>query len=978
MAQTPKFIDVTRTYMPCDPRSFMETLQIPGPSEAPESRTPVMAYYGSNFMPTAYGYKSYFGTNAELNIDDVPGRPDHVFIFQNQVFTNILMALCDNGIWMKEGDTGGPWTNLKSYTPPVDPAKHYEWSYTIIDNDFYCYLQGKDEYQKIEGILTFPGLTCTDVVPSFLNMEGQLGIFRAGGRLGFWDSENSVAWSNLDDYADMTPSLTTLAGNSIFKDVRGRIILCKEHGNGFMIYSTQSVVYVNPTPTQTYQWAPVQVINNAGIVYPRQVAVSVPDNEHYVWTTVGLYKITDARPELLVPQITDFIRKTPAPVYLRMMEGRHLFIENLDPEFMASKVNFSEGVVDPLIYEFPGTSGTLLEAVEETQLTGTSVCYALKNYGKYADQVTFPPDMKPGTNAEPRYMAYLSNNDVKDPANITWATAPCGPVNIDGVAQAMSPVGIGGRLDSLTTNSTNKTAVSGADAYIDGKWTIERFVQTQLMLWKLGDDVRDAVLEAIVNRAKYQEKVDSVGSCTGTARVRTECVQGDYVTKFGDIEFGFNKCQFWLTRYALEAATLKTVTHNQTQCVFVPTAYMDPTVTWSLFIRHQYCNQGWAIPAGGSQGAIVSSPFCVTPSDRVLEDYPPVSQGASCHYGAVPLTPGASYAWYSVYDVKDNTSIRYCGRNSLEMYEFTPINVCPSGWSLVARPNTSYLFATCAQAASYNRTRYFTSENKLFAKTIAKTPETAYCVLVGHDYTKNDNTPGFQAAAACSGPTIFEDKLKNQPLIAVGEDDGKFCSKPFDPVTIPGTPAVTYDWPTETLTIPGGSFILQDGSPAPVYPTIYGAYVYDTHLKKWGNIQTPYKLLIDYTPINSGGAGTISYANFGMKGGIVTTTGRIRLFDSYPVDSFIAYGKVGYYRLGMTSPEEVRVDFANQSTGTIIVKTSLDGRNLATELVTVQEFEDTNQVILTGAFPGRWADIIVEGIYDIQYMEYRGKLEGRR
>lgn len=942
--QTAKFIDVNRTYMPCDPRTFMESLQIPGPQEAPESRTPVMPYYGRNFLPTGYGYKSYFGLNQEVNIDALPGIPDFVFIYQNNSFVNVLVALCHNGIWVKKGSTTGAWIQVKAITPPVNPAVHYDWTYCMQDNNLYCYMQGKANYQKISSILADPGVSCTDQVPTFLNMAGQLGIFRAGGRLGFWDSEDSVGWSSLDDFTNFTPSLVTLAGNSKWKDVKGRITTIQSHGDGFMIYATKSIVYVNPTPTQEYQWDPIQVVNNAGVAYPRQIAIGTPDSEHFVWTTVGLFKITRATPELIVPTVSDFLREQNVPVYLRMLEGRHLFVESLDPDFLQSQVNFSEGVVDPLVYEFPDVSGTLQEAVEDSLLTGTSICYPISKFGQYPDQFTAPVDMKPGTTPTPVYTCYLSNNGNKDIGNIVWGTAPCGPTDVNGVAVAMSPQGVGGKLSGLTTNTTNKTAVSGADAYIDGKWTMERFVQAQSLLWDMEEENLSAYVNAIIGKASFTEKYTDASSCVESTVV-SNCDLGTYVTKFSGRQFGFNQCSFWLTRYAIGAQVLKTRRTYKMICTYKDIEYVSPTQVGYRAFFDAYCTPG--LP------------------DMTL--YPYGSAAAACASLAGGIAPNA---------FPTGPTSWQCGPGAPNpMYTACSSALCPVGWN-----RETYVDGwRCSKAAHWERHESVSMINVATDLEIAPTPETAFCIIAGYNYTKNDNTQGYVGAGACTpmAAPIFEENM-SKPFLSVGEKDGEFCSIPFQPVTIPGTPAVTYDWPNEDLVIPGGVFLLQDGSPAPVYPTLYGAITYDTHLKKWGNMQQTYKLLIDYSPINGNLNGAISYSNFGVKGGVITVGGKIRLFDAYPLDSSITWGKVGYYRLGMTSPEEVRVDFRSLSTGTLRVHSSLDGRNLATEFVTEKEFENANTVILTGAYPGRWADITVEGIYDVTYMEYRGKIEGRR
>ena len=103
-----------------------------------------------------------------------------------------------------------------------------------------------------------------------------------------------------------------------------------------------------------------------------------------------------------------------------------------------------------------------------------------------------------------------------------------------------------------------------------------------------------------------------------------------------------------------------------------------------------------------------------------------------------------------------------------------------------------------------------------------------------------------------------------------------------------------------------------------------------------------------------------------------------RLFDTFPLDSKIVYGKVGYDRLYHTSLEELRVDFKGLSSGTLRVETSLNGKNVSAGLSKTQSFDNVDSVTLYGAFPGKWHQITLQGYFDISYMEYRGYRHAHR
>ena len=76
MAQQAKYIDITHfcTYLPIDPITLPENSQATTGEDAPEQKIPVIPYEGYNFMPTSVGYRSYFGANSQLNVDDLPVR----------------------------------------------------------------------------------------------------------------------------------------------------------------------------------------------------------------------------------------------------------------------------------------------------------------------------------------------------------------------------------------------------------------------------------------------------------------------------------------------------------------------------------------------------------------------------------------------------------------------------------------------------------------------------------------------------------------------------------------------------------------------------------------------------------------------------------------------------------------------------------------------------------------------------------------
>lgn len=963
MTQAAKFIDVTRSYKPIDPNTFPESMHGTAKEDAPENRIPASAYAGHNFLPTNYGYKSYFGTNGKLDVDNLTSRIDRLFTFQTETFENLLIALAEDGIWIKNAGVTGAWTQALVKTAPVDPLQHYQWTTTVISDILYAYMQNDGQYYTITSLATAPYYTLTPVVPSFLNMAGQQGIFRAGGRLGFWDSADSVSWSSLDDLQDLTPSLETLAGNATFSNVSGRIVNIQGSGEGFIIYATKSIVYVKNTNDSTYQWDPQVLIGNTGIAYYEEVAVANPDTLQFAYTNTGIFKIENTQIETIVPEVYDFLKKAQKPIYPVVLEGRYLFFQILDQDFFNGLGQFSDEVVDGIQYFFPGNK-TAEQAASDIIVTGQSPCsvIAAVNNGDFDEQQPGGtggppaiPDKKPGTKAKPIWKCWVSNYGVLDPADLTFGNTPCAVTDPNLAVTGMSPIGKSGRLDAMTQDTTNKTPLLGSDVYVDGIWTMERFVAVQTALWEKQDKTRKDLVNKILSRSATGAKTTDVPTCTEVPTAKSYCEIGDYVTNYSAPQFGFSACSFWLTRFALSAITIKTVKALITSCQFVPIEARKDNVTWTTT-----WNAGQATSALSCATQASSGHFSAAASHETFANY------AQCYD-----TPG----------LMNNATLRNWS--------------CPAGWSPVATAYITgdgglpYTDATCTFPAHYLKTETMFAYNQGFYKDITPTPETAFCEIVGYEYTKVDNTTGTISVAGCSKNTAYPKpgappkyaglpKDPNQPNAPIADSSGSMCSKPFEPVTIPGIPSTPVSWPDQIVTLPPGSFLLQKGSIAPVYPDFEGALVYDLYIKKWGVLKTPYKRLLDYQPLNDQSGGGIPYNRFGILGGVLKSNGGVYLFDDQPTDSVIKYGKLGYYRLGVTSVEEVRVHFASLCTGTLRVEGSLDGRNLGADSNKSIDYEDTANVTLTGGFPARWHNIVVSGIYDIQYMEYRAVVQGRR
>lgn len=968
--QTTRFIDVTRTYIPVNPNSFPDSLHEYQRNDI-EDRVPVMAYKGYNFLPTAYGYKSFFGINQVMGIDALAERIDRMFVFQNSQFENVLIALCDSGIWYKVAGTSGAWTNLLAMPFDRSTQDHYAWTYAVINNDLYVYRQGYASYQKISSQVASPGIVMADVVPSFLNMVGQLGIFRAGGRLGFWDAENSTAWSSLDDFQDFTPSLETLAGSAVFSQIVGRIVIIRSHGDGFLIYCTKSIVFVREQPESLFQWEPTRIMDTIGIAYPQECVAAVPDSLHYVYTNSGLYRIKGASPELIIPEVTDYFKESTGPKYVQFLEGRYLAFQTLDPTFAEGQAQFTEEIIPATTITFPGANLNLLDAVADAQTPGSPGFCPIAN-GLSNGAFDQPGGEDPSVVWRPLYTAYLSRRGAVGEVT-NWTNIPVATIDPNGIEKNMCPLADSSVLASYNTAGTGNVAVTGAEAYVDGNWTIERFVAAQSALWKIESDGLEAFLQSVLSRTGSGQAITYSGVAPAPVPATiSKALIGRYPAGFTSPQFGFSKCEFWLTRYvtgALDISRVKvnTVTVQDMYSVIPPSGWYrvqnGNTLSGVLYPTPEAAIAAWDYFANPKTTGVFSDgalTVTLTSSTEYL--------GSQTHNvilvatGNPPSTPGGNNGAKPVWRATGGMVLSYIATGSIVGGVIT--------YPTVAQVPPGGRYAITDTMRAYNEAAFV---------PMAPIPDTGYCTRTGWKDIVSGTEIG---AGACTDPPVYPEgsdarKAPNKPGKIIG-DDGTFCSRPFEPFIIPGTPGVTINWPSQSVTIPSGSFLLQDGSIEPLYPTFEGAFVYDTHFKKWGKYKGRHKHLLDYSPINTYGPSEQSYARFGIMGGIVAEGGLLYLFDAYPADSYITYGKIGYYRQGMTTVEEIRASMKIPCTGFVLVESSLEGGNLTSGLSVTFPYTNETRLELTGGFSAKWHNISFYGQFDIAYLEYRGIIQGKR
>ena len=325
MAQKPQIIDVTKSYIPGDPEAVQENLVSTKQEDESEPTLPVSPIEGYNFLPTSYGYRSYFGVSSNQSLSTFAGKAQKIISYQLPNFKIRFIALAEDGIWI----TDDTHTWVHSVTTPIS-SKY--WSSCVIDNTLYMYQAGLSCYYKTN---TSTGSLVLDaVIPSFLNMAGQEGIFKAGTRLGFWDALNSISWSSAVDMADFTPAIETIAGNMTFSDVLGDIILIKEHGKGFIVYSESSIVGVRYQESDNIIWDASIIFSSTGILSPDAVVTGSGESEHFVSSNkgfihIGVYSYLTLKYDAayLFVELFDFLKAANDTPVLTLLNRRYLCIE---------------------------------------------------------------------------------------------------------------------------------------------------------------------------------------------------------------------------------------------------------------------------------------------------------------------------------------------------------------------------------------------------------------------------------------------------------------------------------------------------------------------------------------------------------------------------------------------------------------------------------------------------------------------------
>ena len=984
MAQIAKVIDLTRSYVLTDPNSFPENLGYTAAEDNPEKEPPIMAFEGYNFLPTAYGYRSYFGTNSTLDIAALTSRCDEILLYQFANYQNVLIALAEDGLWISRPNvSGNTWTHSITLALP-GTGLTLDWTWAVIENKLYLYRQGNTVYYRIDPTgITAGVVTVNTVTPTFLNMAGQMGIFRANGRLGFWDSANSISWSSLFAHDDFIPTAETLAGNSTFNGISGRIVNILPQGDGFVIYATKSIVGVRYSSTANILWEGNCITDVAGITYPFQVSRGLTELEHFAFTSTGIKKIGNYNAlqrshaiEDVLTDTYDYLKESRDPIKMQLINGRYLCLCLIDASYIDGKTAFVFNTIDA-IYVPILKNDAIWDGL--TPVTDFIAGQAVSSH--IASQLT-----------QAVYVGmYLQWNGTGE-CLVPSRTTAIKPYNQDSSSVHVPNIGLDltsaisvDAANALVTSGTYADETSSATPYaLELGWTypglgnvgaaykgivdsyLTEMIATQIQEWDNFTTIQTATKTALeaatpiagstvqgsiayFSSAAAQTQIDilvAAGGGSGNSYTVSDTKIGEMLSGAGTTAaavltgVGTNYAEYSLTRTLLGGWD---VNRRVTRTYSIRAGATLPKFkVTNMSSSNYYRFPGFLIPPNIGDAPSVDG-YILGADDLAATQYL-VSIAPSLFSspgGITPPTNGAAFVYYTpIY-------------NGIAAVYYSGYYYCPAGWPTIGSTWPGLTPISSVVAAGTGNYYYIDYVD-------TSSLSTSVNAIVTQDSTM----------------TAWEENL-TWAYIPYGTPPGNYTSN-YGAITVVGSGLTSSIVPFEYgITYPGSTHLLQDGALAPIYPDYAGALVLDLGLKKWGKIKATNKCLLDYNPINSLDA-VVTYTNFGMDVAMLNAAGAIKLFDAIPTDSWIRYGKIGYYRLGMTKLEEVKVHFRSPSTGSITIDSSYDGRALETALTETNFFTSQGSHTIYLQQIGRWHTVKITGNYDLTYLEVRGNVAGRR
>jgi len=1023
-----KKIELSRSYLPIDPNTLPETMHDTGGEDRPEDRIPVIPFEGWNFMPTAYGWRSYFGINANLGIDalELPAHCRELFTFQKPDLTNFLVALCDTGIWTKAGESAGAWVHEITLVDPNDGTL-LEWSYAILENALYVYRQGEANAYKCVS----PGFAFSVHTPNTLNMAGQLGIFKAGGRLGFWDSADSVAYSSFTNFVDFVPSVSTLANITTIKEKIGKIINIVQHGDGFIVYATKSIIGVQKDLSNTFLWRAKSISNVAGIAYRRQVTISSPDTEHYAWTSIGLMRIRNFEAEIVVPELYDFLKETQDPIYLKILEGRYLAVQLANEKYVNGILSFyTETVAGETItlaeaYTIWGAIPDI-ELVTSLDDADARILYSAFNmqpaqmavesesggcggiglcvdtdYPVYQDKFISPVSpilqlleiLKAGTQATFDTAPFALNDRTR---NLGSLAQPIGTLITKKATVIQVNKDYLGDLVITSDNEKNFYDKSTAlwhkyNAHLLGYVAKLKNNLTELnpKLLTTGVDTQASIFLFSNETPVYPVGLgDFAGSIKGAVEIYPSVATPITLAAGSIDEYAGILPYAYELEYGKIGYTYYTIAKPSREMIYTGVLQRNTSKLKGLFQFNvvSRTGSGTNVPVGISH---TSSDFGI-----LISEFNDILTAAGLSFVSIATLTGAIEAYF----IQNRAVAHQTGFAGL-----TAKNESGAAWApategvvatynvqLISNPFTVGTITFNVQASGLEAKDTMTT---IFSDNVAVD---TYCARVQHiSYSHPTsfiryNIVGEAIVSPNSPPAYSEAVVLADSLCGQGHESrprptlfNMAISSPASlipriDVIINELRFMIQQGQEVNFTFPGTSFLMQAGSPAPYEVLWKGAYVYDTQLKRWGKLKQDFYQLLDFSPLNSTALKTIPFTQFGLQAALLDVLGNVRLFDSKPIESYLKFGKYGNHRHGFTQLESIRADFRQPCSGRLEVEPSFDGRTIDSTNVRTYDYVDAVQIIQGHGLSARWHNIAFKGHFDLSFLALTSWSSSRR
>lgn len=971
--------------------------------DRPEEPFPVVPFKALNVMPTPLGYKSFFQPVGFYR--DNPDTPDpteglqnvhfqDIFAYQTINAYNITIGLAEGGIYAYSNTNGAEittdalkyWTRIREVT--AESGVKYLWTRCVLDNIVYFYHQGGDFVYAIVDYATYQERLANDPAvtgifsnefyqfgiiakkPAFLNMEGQIGIFKADNRLGFWDTDGSVAWSSAINKYDFKPDATTFAGITKFTSVTGNITTIKSSGRGFVIYATASVVRVDPA-SSSERWTSTPIFTTVGVLYPEQVTHGAADTTHYFWANSGgIYEFNGVTAKPYEPELSHFFKSQGSITYLKYLAGKYLFVDISSKDIVDSGASrygrlVYDGKGNPFVanppprfddpnYNAPFPLSLILQA------SGMAQDLAL---GDFEPEPEIFPDPSKDEVLIPCYTGwkFITPGGLTNPATqLKWDTS--NPVIMDTTGWPTAPgwVFASDATQYLITNATKLTKLSPDPQY----WSYEagpivsppgaRFID------QAGQDFIDIITDSLNQITALADRFNILvmsGPTIGTVATPPEDLSN---TKW---------LQLWCTPSPFPGDNYPYPEPARPD-PYTPAVLPVATVEVKNVIK----SIEFVVEEDGCMLKIKAKTIDVIIGEEVtfevtkeyIEDDPD-------HPGAYRYFNEDTMTYYM--DLTASSTTRELPATEQEIVifqcEISGYGYFPYGGFSFRKTHSRSIFKPCEPAG----TTSVTIPKDDITDTIANEPVTT--------------TLQYDPAA---GINPFYDQgfwdINLKPIT------------PFVP-SIPGYPATGYQWAN-----------FGKGVYNPYYPTMVKAYVKDINLDKWGVYADAHSLLFDILPINRSerpillapelGSVTAIDQDTANIGAIFQANGLDPIPDTFqfnglpvllmPFNNYatITYGKIGLSRAGFTrlTGGSFNLGGFNSNDEGFVNVTIRASYNNADYTLRDSNFDDVSQKVsfnLLGSkadevpftLDGRWFTITLQGQFDTQFMSLYGHDAGR-